>query len=92
MSNETSELRVLLPKISGDVNLVWLGLESNASKKDSKYVWSDCFCSSSASSRAFKNFVLEEFSARPFNRSLIENQMFPLTLKGLEDGMSFLTK
>ena len=26
------------------------------------------------------------------SRSLIENQMFPLTLKGLEDGMSFLTK
>ena len=26
------------------------------------------------------------------SRSLIEDQMFPLTLKGLEDGMSFLTK
>ena len=26
------------------------------------------------------------------SRSLIENQMYPLTLKGLEDGMSFLTK
>ena len=36
VSNETSELKVLLPKISGDVNLVWLVLESNASKKDSR--------------------------------------------------------
>jgi hypothetical protein len=26
------------------------------------------------------------------SRSLIEGQMYPLTLKGLEDGMSFLTK
>ena len=26
------------------------------------------------------------------SRSLIEDQMFPLTLKGLEEGMSFLTK
>ena len=31
-------LDVLLPKISGDVNLVESEFESNASKKDSKYV------------------------------------------------------
>ena len=38
VSNETSELNVLFPKISGDVNLVGSEFDSNASKKDSKYV------------------------------------------------------
>ena len=36
VSNETSELNVLFPKISGDVNLVASESESKASKKDSK--------------------------------------------------------
>ncbi|MFL2780238.1 MAG: vWA domain-containing protein [Gammaproteobacteria bacterium] len=31
-------------------------------------------------------------SSIELSRTLIEDQMFPLTLKGLEDGMSFLTK
>ena len=36
VSKETSELKVLLPKISGEVNLVGSVSESKASKKDSK--------------------------------------------------------
>ena len=36
VSKETSELKVLLPKISGDVNLAGSLFESKASKKDSK--------------------------------------------------------
>ena len=72
VSNETSELNVLFPKISGDVNLVGSEFDSNASKKDSKYVWSDCFWSSSALSKAWLNFWFIEFSERPFKRSLIE--------------------
>ena len=43
VSKETSELNVLLPKISGDVSLVSSEFESKASKNDSRYVWSDCF-------------------------------------------------
>ena len=38
VSNETSSLNVLFPKISGDVNLVGSESESNESKNDSKYV------------------------------------------------------
>ena len=36
VSKETSELKVLFPKISGEVNLVGSESESKASKKDSK--------------------------------------------------------
>ena len=31
-------------------------------------------------------------SSIELSRTLIDDQMYPLTLKGLEDGMSFLTK
>ena len=79
VSNEIS-LKVLLPNISGDESFVWSVSKSNASKKDSKYVSSDCFWSSSALSRAWLNFILAEFSDKPLSKSLIAVSYTHLTL------------